>query len=284
MTKGLPHLDPVAFVLGVPRSGTTLLRVMLAGHPALFCPPEMVLAPFETMKERETHLVVRSWERGGLRRALMDLQGLEVVEAEEAVDSLRDRRVPEVYAHLQRLIGARRLLVDKCPHLSAAPDALRRIAEWFPQARYLWLMRHPGSVIRSLEHLPMSVLLLRGYAASAHDAWQGGNQIIEAALSEIPRERWEMIRYEELVSTPRPVMERACEVLGVPFDQATLDPYEGDRMREGPRGARAVGDPGMAARGRIDPALATSWLRGFDGSRLSAEARELASKYGYEVS
>jgi len=39
-----------AFLLGVPRSGTTLLRVMLAGHPRIFSPPEMLLAPFETMR------------------------------------------------------------------------------------------------------------------------------------------------------------------------------------------------------------------------------------------
>jgi hypothetical protein len=39
----------IAFVVGAPRSGTTLLRVMLAGHPDLFVPPEMILAPFETM-------------------------------------------------------------------------------------------------------------------------------------------------------------------------------------------------------------------------------------------
>ena len=34
------------FVLGSGRSGTTLLRAMLAGHPALFSPPEMFLANF----------------------------------------------------------------------------------------------------------------------------------------------------------------------------------------------------------------------------------------------
>ena len=45
-------MSRMAFVLGAPRSGTTLLSVMLAGHPELFSPPEMVLAPFATMAER----------------------------------------------------------------------------------------------------------------------------------------------------------------------------------------------------------------------------------------
>src|SRR5438874_2417 len=40
---------PAAFLLSSPRSGSTLLRVMLAGHPALFVPPELHLLPFSSM-------------------------------------------------------------------------------------------------------------------------------------------------------------------------------------------------------------------------------------------
>ena len=50
-----------------PRTGSTLLRVMLAGHPHLFAPPELNLLPFESMGRRgrqidETGL---SWMRYG---------------------------------------------------------------------------------------------------------------------------------------------------------------------------------------------------------------------------
>ena len=48
--------QPVHFVIGSGRSGTTLLRVMLAGHPGLFSPPEMVLAPYDTMAQRAEHM------------------------------------------------------------------------------------------------------------------------------------------------------------------------------------------------------------------------------------
>jgi hypothetical protein len=54
-------LAPAAFVVGSPRSGTTLLRVMPAGHSQLFSPPELVLAPFATMAERQASLDVRWW-------------------------------------------------------------------------------------------------------------------------------------------------------------------------------------------------------------------------------
>ncbi|MEA2693633.1 MAG: hypothetical protein QOJ16_3020, partial [Acidobacteriota bacterium] len=50
---GLPRNPRAVFILSPPRSGSTLLRVMLAGHPDLFAPPELELLGFGTLAERE---------------------------------------------------------------------------------------------------------------------------------------------------------------------------------------------------------------------------------------
>ncbi|MGL5074682.1 MAG: SDR family NAD(P)-dependent oxidoreductase, partial [Waterburya sp.] len=63
-------LAPAAFILSSPRSGSTLLRVMLAGHPSLSSPPELHLLPFDTMVEREAELGVSQLGEG-LKRAFM---------------------------------------------------------------------------------------------------------------------------------------------------------------------------------------------------------------------
>ena len=39
-------------MLSPPRSGSTLLRVMLGGNPRLFAPPELELLNFDTLAER----------------------------------------------------------------------------------------------------------------------------------------------------------------------------------------------------------------------------------------
>ena len=44
-----PKNPPAVFVLSPPRSGSTLLRVMLGGHPRLFAPPELELLSFNTL-------------------------------------------------------------------------------------------------------------------------------------------------------------------------------------------------------------------------------------------
>lgn len=273
--------DPI-FVLGAPRSGTTLLRVMLAGHPLLFSPPEMVIAPFATMAERKAKLTERFWEKGGLRRALMELFAIDVETAKAREAALDDRTVPEVYALLQEALGER-VLVDKCPHLAAAPAALERLATWFPAARWTWIVRHPGSVTRSIENMPMAEVMLQGYADDAREIWYHCNHVIRSFLESIPAGRKTTIRYEDLVADPRSTWGRACREIALPFDESLLHPYDGDRMREGPPGARAVGDPNLAGRGAIDPALATKWLEGFDPASVSPATHALARELGYDL-
>jgi hypothetical protein len=269
----------IAFVVGAPRSGTTLLRVMLAGHPDLFVPPEMILAPFETMAERKALLDRRYWEKGGLRRALIGLHGIDVDEAKAREEAMTAWTTADVYRHLGE---SGRMIVDKCPHLAASPAALARLARTWPEARWIWIVRHPGSVLRSVENMPMAEVLLEGYA-EPRDIWRAGNEALRSFLETIPADRQCRIHYEDLVTDPRPVMERACAALGVPFHEAVLDPYEGDRMRDGPPGARAVGDPNMAGRGRIQPELATKWLDGFDADDASPGTAALAATLGYDL-
>ncbi len=273
--------DPI-FVLGAPRSGTTLLRVMLAGHPQLFSPPEMVIAPFATMAERRKKLDERFWEKGGLRRAIMELRGCGVDEAKAVEASLEDRTVPDVYAWIAAQLGDR-ILVDKCPHLSADPAALSRLARCFPAARWVWIVRHPGSVTRSIENMPMAEVMLQGYAPDARDIWYFANRTIQSFLEGIPAGQKGTIRYEDMVGDARKAMESLCRDISLDFHEALLTPYEGDRMREGPSGARAVGDPNMAGRGKVDPSLATKWLEGFDPSTVSPDTHRLARELGYDL-
>ncbi len=75
---------PAIFVLSPPRSGSTLLRVMLAGHPRLFAPPELELLSFQTLGERYAAFAGRNafWLEG-LLRALMELKACDAETAQQ---------------------------------------------------------------------------------------------------------------------------------------------------------------------------------------------------------
>src|SRR6185369_14432855 len=73
--KSASKNPPAVFVLSPPRSGSTLLRVMLGGHPKLFAPPELELLSFNTLADRKTEFGERFafWLEGTIR-ALMQLK------------------------------------------------------------------------------------------------------------------------------------------------------------------------------------------------------------------
>ncbi len=99
--------NPAAiFLLSSPRSGSTLLRVMLAGHPSLFCPPELHLLPFDGMAGREAQLE-KSYLGEGLQRAVMELTGRGPDESKALLLEWVDQDLPiqEVYSLLQEMAG-----------------------------------------------------------------------------------------------------------------------------------------------------------------------------------
>jgi len=122
---------PAVLVLSPPRSGTTLMRVMLAGHPGLFAPPELELLSFGTMAERRAAFSGRdSFWLEGLLRAVMEARGVDAAGAAAIVEEAerQDWDTADFYALMQSWLGERRL-VDKTPSYALDPAVLARAEE-----------------------------------------------------------------------------------------------------------------------------------------------------------
>jgi len=148
-----PRNPPAVFVLSPPRSGSTLLRVMLAGHPDLFAPPELELLSFETLAGRRAAFAGRNgfWLEGAVR-ALMEIEPCDAGPAEALVTALEaaGATTQDLYRRMQERIAPRRL-VDKTPSYALDPAVLARAERQFSDARYIHLLRHPLAMIRSFE-------------------------------------------------------------------------------------------------------------------------------------
>ncbi len=120
----------MVFVLSSPRAGSTLLRVMLQGHPALFAPPELHLLNFSGMREREQALGSRFLGEG-LYRALMELKGLAADESKAIVDQMGSAG-------------------PRCPGGCTAPSRNS------PESAFSWTKRPAMRSIRRLSKWPSS--------------------------------------------------------------------------------------------------------------------------------
>jgi acyl transferase domain-containing protein len=269
---------PAAFLLSSARSGSTLLRVMLAGHPQLFSPPELHLLMYASMREREAGLPSAHFG-SGLPRALMELLDRDLPRAEAEVRQLLadDVAIPEVYRRLQSLCHPR-LLVDKSPSYAEQMATLRRAPSIFEGVIFLHLVRHPLAVIESYVRNRIGSMSKQPGA----DPWQAGeehwlrcNRNIVDFLAESGQHA-HLLRFEDLVADPGPTMDRVAAALGVPSCPELLRPYDGGRMIDG------VGDPNLHEHERIEPALGEAWKTIVPPRPLGAEARALAERLGYD--
>lgn len=103
------QVQNVAFILSSPRAGSTLLRVMLHGHPDLNAPPELNLLPFATMGQRAGWFRERGceWMGSGLTATVAALKSGKDGIAQQRVREweLADTPVMEVYRWLQETSG-----------------------------------------------------------------------------------------------------------------------------------------------------------------------------------
>ena len=285
--KANAKLPPAAFILSSPRSGSTLLRVMLAGHPSLSSPPELHLLPFDTMAEREAELSVSQLGEG-LKRAFMALKNIDAAQSQKIVDELikENASVTEVYHQLQQLAGDR-LLVDKSPSYASNRETLSKAEAMFEGAKYIHLVRHPYAVIESFARMRMDKLVGSGDANPyelAELIWRDSNQNILDLSRDIDPTRYHLVYYEDLVSKPQAVLTEICDFLDIPFDEALLTPYQGDRMTDGVSDrAMSLGDPNFLTHQKIDARLAEIWREIKLPSLIGSYSQQVARQLEYEL-
>lgn len=280
-------LPKACFILSSPRAGSTLLRVMLAGHPQLLSPPELHLLPFDTMADRrkalnESHL------GEGLERLLMDITSRS---AQDSIDLVRQWEhgsisVAEVYRYIQDHANGR-LLVDKSPSYAMNLSVLEQLEDLFEDLRVVHLIRHPLPVIQSFVKMRMDRLL--GFDGGdpyclAEDIWRQSNANIQSLEQRLGPKQFISVHYEDLVTSPELSLRSLCEFLEIPFDSALLNPYQGERLTDGlHQQSLGVGDPNFLKHRSIDSSLASSWQSAEVPHQLSQETVQLAQHYGYEL-
>ncbi|MGB9181180.1 MAG: amino acid adenylation domain-containing protein [Pyrinomonadaceae bacterium] len=283
---------PAIFILSPPRSGSTLLRVMLAGHPRLFAPPELELLSFNTLAERREALSGKySFWLEGTIRAVMEIKGCAMEEARGMIEEYEAENlsVPEFYRLMQEWIGERRL-VDKTPSYALDKEVLRRAESCFDDCLYIHLLRHPYAVIRSFEEAKLEQVFFR-YEHSfprrelAELIWLVSQQNIREFLAEVPQRRQCRLRFEELVTKPGEVLEGLCDFLGLEFHAEMVEPYreKEKRMTDGIHPlSQMLGDVKFHQHSRVDASVASRWKEQAANNPLGEVTWEVAEALGYE--
>lgn len=275
------RLPQVCFIHSPGRSGSTLLRTMLAGHPDLFAPPELELLLFPDMQTRHRGLLEGWADLHGLNAAVTALWSCTEEETSRLIQQWHDDNLStfEVFRLLQDRARPR-LLVDKTPSSASVEAALLRCEAWFSEPLYIHLVRHPLASIRSWKNSHFEQVLHAPPRSAAEVNWLLSHQNVLNLLGHLGEDRLIQIRYEDLVTEPEKTMRRLARFLKIEYQDSLLDPYTGDRMTKYSSG-RIGGDKKFHLRRSIDRSGADGARRLPEDGQLLPETVGLARSFGY---
>jgi hypothetical protein len=216
--------EPAPFIVGVPRSGTTLLRLMLDAHPELAIPPETFFvprlirlckeleaadAPEALRRSRALELITSHprWNDLGLEAEALERElGARPFGTADAV-----RAVYRVYCERE---GKARW-GDKTPGYLAR---MTRIQLAVPEARFIHLIRDGRDVALSLSEVSWGIHDLEEAALR----WVSQIRKARRRARALARGTYLEIRYEDLVSDPERSARGVCELIELDWDPAVL--------------------------------------------------------------
>lgn len=246
----------VVFIVGVPRSGTTLLKTLLVAH---------------------SDLAGTAYESSGLFR-IRDFCSYHMGEftREQLAEIMATHRpLVNVFEAISSELLERqqaRLFVDK---LTVQSWRLRFVAKHFPRAKFVLIVRDGRDCLcsaRNHENVLQSETV-RQFATY----W---NRCLKVTRKSVPEEQLHVLKYEALTDTPQDTLGSLMDFIGYPFQEEQLDPsiYQPSISRHSPN-HKNLGGP-------ISVSSIQRWRRDLDESsqQLFLDiAQDELTRYGYPI-
>ena len=284
---------PAPFVVGVGRSGTTLLRLMLDAHPRLAIPPETQFVP-ELIERAEAGARGAELVEEIIRSRTWSDFGLE---PDPLYRRVADQDADDVATVLRSFYGLYAEAQGKPRWGDKTPGYVKRmrpLGARLEEARFVHLIRDGRDVALSRRARGMGS---EKPIAETAELWR---RRIDNARRQARRlrGRYLELRYEDLVADPEPHLRAVCDLIELDFDPAMLSHHDraGERIGElgdlAPAGGRRArtGDERRTAHapaaGRPTSARSGAWRREMsagDRAEFESVAGDLLTELGYDL-
>jgi hypothetical protein len=224
--------DPAPFIVGSPRSGTTLLRLMLDSHPLVAIPPETGFLPrairstHGSNERRRRHFEETLVNYPAAAPGWADF-GISPDALASALQSSERFRVDDALRSFYRIYAARfgkSRWGDKTPGYGRSMRLIRRT---LPEARFIHVIRDGRDAALSLRHLwfsPGTDLKTLAWH------WRGN---VEAIRREAAGCLYLEVRYEDLILDTASTLKRICAFLDLDYDSGMLGYHHRAAVRLG---------------------------------------------------
>jgi len=209
--------EPIVFIGGFPRSGTTLMRVMLDAHPDVRCGEETRILP-NILETAVTEWIFNddvseSLLSSGITKDILDF----------AISAF-------IYEIISRHGKPAKYLCNKDPFLLKHTIYLSKL---FPKSKFILMIRDARGSINSI--LKRNIRISNFKKDNLIQSFVFWNNAVETMYSEcvsIGIDRCLPVYYEKLVLKPGDEMKRILNFLDIPWDKAVLshEKYIGEKI------------------------------------------------------
>ncbi|MEZ5084185.1 MAG: sulfotransferase [Bacteroidales bacterium] len=217
---------PFFFIIGRPRSGTTLLRTLLDAHPNVIIPHEspVILNLFNRYIKKV------NWSEKDIRNFYNDLKSQHIfshwnINENELFSSLLECKGEFTYQGLIKVLYSRFTSVYKKKNTQIIGDKnpvysynFNRLFPIFPNARIIHITRDYRDQIVSMKKMDFE---MPDPALMAY-RWKISVKEISAYTRKYPNQFYSL-KYEDLVSDPEMKMTEVCNFLGIEYKKEILD-------------------------------------------------------------
>jgi len=231
------NFPPAPFIVGVARSGTTLLRLMLDAHPALAIPgethflsPLLKQPPLSKDEFLERVTAAETWEN----------MALEAADLRAALDRLETFSLADATRCFYRLYAERIGKAHWGDKTGIYLNIMTALQDLLPEARFIHIIRDGRDNALSFQGLWFGP---GNDFADLAQFWVGRITAARQQAQSLPH--YLEVRYEALVSEPERVLREICDYIALPFDPATLAYHDaaGARLAEYTRPFGKQGTP-----------------------------------------
>lgn len=253
------------FVIGAPRSGTTMLERMLSSHSMIQGGPEphlltplAHLGPWDKVDKAPYDHVLAAESQKLFIEELPNGEADYWAACRAYCDAL--------YGQFLTGKGDKPICLDKTPAYGLILPFMQKV---FPDAKYIVLTRHPLAMFSSFANS-----FFDGDYQTAHDYNPLINRYVPALAKFLRQEETPFlhVRYEDLVKDPEAWFEKICAHIEIPFEADAIN-YGQKAQVEKP--SKGLGDPlGVQQHDRPSTGSIKKWVQELasdDGKRVLME-------------
>ncbi|MBL1209296.1 sulfotransferase [Geminocystis sp. GBBB08] len=216
------------FVVGMPRSGTTLMTAMLSAHPNIAIPAETHFLRYWYQKYSDLDLTNQAnfqqfWQDFTQNERFYHLG----IDTQLTFHRILNQKKIDWKTIFTSILQQYAISINKVRWGEKTPDHYQYVElllNWYPQARIIWMIRDPRAVTASLLTMPWA----NNYADQHAKTWQKNIQLLQKWEK---TERIISIYYEDLITKTELTLKKICHFIA---EEYTPQMIEGRSQKSSP--------------------------------------------------